>query len=305
GRFADAEAAKAYVRQQGAPIVIKADGLAAGKGVVVAMELDEALAAIDEMFGGAFGEAGAEVVVEEFMEGEEASLFVLSDGEAAVALAPAQDHKRAHDGDAGPNTGGMGAYSPAPVLTPELQERAMAEICRPVIAEMARRGMPFRGVLYAGLMLTATGPRLVEFNVRFGDPECQVVMLRMESDLVPALLACAKGEGLAEVPVTWHDDAAATVVMAAKGYPGDYAKGEEIRGIPAAEATDPQAVVFHAGTRAEGGRILSNGGRVLNVTARGDTLEEAVARAYRAVARIDWPGGFNRSDIGARALRKD
>jgi len=305
GRFADAEAAKAYVRQQGAPIVIKADGLAAGKGVVVAMQLDEALAAIDEMFGGAFGEAGAEVVVEEFMEGEEASLFVLSDGEAAVALAPAQDHKRAHDGDAGPNTGGMGAYSPAPVLTPELQERAMAEICRPVIAEMARRGMPFRGVLYAGLMLTATGPRLVEFNVRFGDPECQVVMLRMESDLVPALLACAKGEGLAEVPVTWHDDAAATVVMAAKGYPGAYAKGEEIRGIPAAEATDPQAVVFHAGTRAEGGRILSNGGRVLNVTARGDTLEEAVARAYRAVARIDWPGGFNRSDIGARALRKD
>jgi phosphoribosylamine--glycine ligase len=303
-RFDDAAAAKAHLRAEGAPIVVKADGLAAGKGVVVAETLAQAEAAVDEMFAGAFGAAGASVVVEEFMAGEEASLFALSDGERVIACGAAQDHKRAHDEDTGPNTGGMGAYSPAPVLTPELEARAMDEIVRPVIAEMARRGMPYRGVLYAGLMLTPEGPKLVEFNTRFGDPECQVLMLRMESDLVPLMLACARGEGL-EGPVAWHDEAAATVVMAAKGYPGAYAKGEEILGLAEAELADPQAVIFHAGTRAEGPRLLSNGGRVLNVTARGASLAEAVARAYRAVARVNWPGGFHRGDIGARALGRE
>lgn len=302
-RFEDAAAARAWIETQGAPIVIKADGLAAGKGVVVAETVAQACEAVDDMLGGAFGSAGASVVIEEFMAGEEASLFAISDGTSVKALGVAQDHKRAHDGDEGPNTGGMGSYSPAPVLTPEMEEDAMARIVRPVIAEMARRGTPYQGVLYAGLMLTETGPRLVEFNVRFGDPECQVLMMRLESDLVPLLLACAQGEGLESLPVDWHDEAAATVVIAANGYPGSYAKGESIRGIAVAES-DPLAVVFHAGTKASGPEILSNGGRVLNVTARGDTLAEAVARAYRAVARIDWPGGFHRTDIGARELNR-
>ena len=302
-RFTDAAEARAYVEAQGAPIVIKADGLAAGKGVVVAETVAQAVAAVDDMLGGAFGAAGASVVIEEFMAGEEASLFAISDGITVKALGVAQDHKRAHDGDQGPNTGGMGAYSPAPVLTPEMEADAMARIVRPVIEEMARRGTPYRGVLYAGLMLTGAGPKLVEFNVRFGDPECQVLMMRLESDLVPLLLACATGEGLEALSVDWHDEAAATVVIAANGYPGSYAKGETIRGIPQAES-DPLAVVFHAGTKAAGPEILSNGGRVLNVTARGASLAEAVARAYRAVARIDWPGGFHRTDIGARELNR-
>ncbi|MCL5778034.1 phosphoribosylamine--glycine ligase [Limibaculum sp. FT325] len=302
-RFTEAAAAKAHLARTGAPVVVKADGLAAGKGVVVAMTLAEAEAAVDDMLGGALGAAGAEVVIEEFMTGEEASLFVLSDGETVLPLAGAQDHKRAFDGDEGPNTGGMGAYSPAPVLTPEVEEKALARIVRPVIAEMARRGTPYRGVLYAGLMIEAGEPRLVEFNVRFGDPEAQVLMLRLASDFVPALMACATG-GLADVTLDWRAEPALTVVMAAKGYPGSYARGSEIRGLEAAAAVEG-VTVFHAGTRADGGRVLANGGRVLNVSATGATVAEARARAYRAVDLIDWPDGFCRRDIAWRALARD
>ncbi len=301
-RFTDAAAARDHVRRQGAPIVVKADGLAAGKGVVVAMTVAEAEAAVDEMFGGAFGAAGAEVVIEEFMQGEEASFFVLTDGETVLPLATAQDHKRAFDGDRGPNTGGMGAYSPAPVMTPEMERRALDEIVRPTIAEMARRGTPYRGVLYAGLMITETGPRLVEFNVRFGDPECQVLMMRLASDLLPALIACAKG-GLGEVALEWRPEPALTVVMAAKGYPGAYVKGSEIRGLERA-AEVPGVTVFHAGTKAAAGSILAAGGRVLNVTATGRDIAEARARAYAAAERIDWAEGFCRSDIGWRAVAR-
>jgi phosphoribosylamine--glycine ligase len=264
-RFTDAAEARAYVRDQGAPIVIKADGLAAGKGVIVAMTLAEAEAAIDDMFGGTFGEAGAEVVIEEFMEGEEASFFVLTDGETVLPLATAQDHKRAFDGDEGPNTGGMGAYSPAPVMTPEMERRTLDEIVRPCIAEMARRGMPYKGVLYAGLMINEGGPRLIEYNVRFGDPECQVLMLRLGSDFLPALIACATG-GLDKVTLDWNPEPAITVVMAADGYPGNYQKGSEITGLDQAGAVEG-VTVFHAGTKSADGRILANGGRVLNVSA--------------------------------------
>ncbi len=299
-RFTDRAAALDYVRAEGAPIVIKADGLAAGKGVVVAMTLEEAEAAVEDMFSGAFGEAGAEVVIEEFMAGEEASFFVLTDGETVVPLATAQDHKRAGDGDTGPNTGGMGAYSPAPVMTPEMERRALDEIVKPTIAEMARRGTPYKGVLYAGLMIGETGPKLVEYNVRFGDPECQVLMLRLATDLVPALMACAKG-GLDKVPMHWADGPALTVVMAAEGYPGSYVKGTEIKGLDQA-AKVPGVTVFHAGTKADGDRILANGGRVLNVSAKGETLAEARDRAYAAISVIDWPEGFNRTDIAWRAL---
>ncbi|WP_118132542.1 phosphoribosylamine--glycine ligase [Oceanicella sp. SM1341] len=302
-RFTDEAEALAYVRAQGAPIVIKADGLAAGKGVVVAMSLAEAEAAITDMLGGAFGAAGASVVVEEFMQGEEASFFVLTDGRDVLALATAQDHKRAFDGDEGPNTGGMGAYSPAPVMTPEMEARALDEIVKPCIAEMARRGTPYQGVLYAGLMIGPEGPRLVEYNVRFGDPEAQVLMLRAGAGMLDALLAAARGT-LGGFAIDWADDPALTVVMAAKGYPGAYAKGEAIGGLAAANAVEG-VTVFHAGTKAEGGAILSNGGRVLNVTATGPTLAEARARAYRAVEAIDWPGGFCRTDIGWRALARD
>jgi phosphoribosylamine--glycine ligase len=302
-RFTEAEAAKAHVRAKGAPIVVKADGLAAGKGVVVAETEAQALGAIDEMFAGAFGAAGAEVVIEEFMTGEEASFFVLTDGTTALPLATAQDHKRAYDGDTGPNTGGMGAYSPAPVMTEATQALAMERIIRPTIAEMARRGAPYQGVLYAGLMIGENGPRLVEYNVRFGDPECQALMMRLGSDLLPVLLACAEGR-LAEAALDWRPDPAITVVMAAEGYPGAYEKGEEIKGLTEASA-DPEVEIFHAGTKAENGRILSNGGRVLNVTARGKTLREARDRAYAAIGKIDWPGGFHRSDIGWRALERD
>jgi phosphoribosylamine---glycine ligase len=302
GRFADRTSALAYLARQPVPIVVKADGLAAGKGVVVAMTREEAEAAVDACFSGAFGAAGAEVVIEEFLEGEEASFFALSDGTAALALATAQDHKRVGDGDTGPNTGGMGAYSPAPVMTPALVERTMAEIIRPTIAGMARRGMPFKGVLYAGLMITAEGPKLIEYNARFGDPETQVLMVRLKSDLLAALLAVADGV-LASMDLRWHDDAALTVVMATNGYPGSYRRGSEIRGLAQAGEVDG-VEVFHAGTRRDGDRILADGGRVLAVTARAPTIAEAQARAYRAVDLIDWPEGFCRRDIGWRAVAK-
>ncbi|MFC5739615.1 phosphoribosylamine--glycine ligase [Sinirhodobacter huangdaonensis] len=299
-RFSDATTAKDYVRAQGAPIVVKADGLAAGKGVIVAMTLDEALAGIDEIFGGAFGAAGAEVVIEEFMAGEEASFFILSDGTDVLPVGTAQDHKRVGDGDTGPNTGGMGAYSPAPVLSAAIQEQVLSEIVRPTIAEMAARGTPFQGVLYAGLMIENGRARLVEYNVRFGDPECQVLMLRLGAQALDLLLACAEGR-LAEVEAQWADDHALTVVMAAKGYPGAYVKGSEIRGL-ADLPEDSAHMVFHAGTVLKDGKVLATGGRVLNVTARGATLKEAQERAYAMVDRIDWPEGFCRRDIGWRAL---
>ncbi len=299
-RFAEAEAARAYVRQQGAPIVVKADGLAAGKGVIVAMTLDEALAAVDNIFGGAFGAAGAEVVIEDFMEGEEASFFVLSDGETVLPIGTAQDHKRVGEGDTGPNTGGMGAYSPAPVLTEAVAERALDEIIRPTIVEMARRGTPYQGVLYAGLMIADGAPRLVEYNVRFGDPECQVLMMRLGAQALDLMLACAERR-LGEARVNWADDHAMTVVMAARGYPGSYEKGSVIAGLDALPE-DSWQMVFHAGTEAREGRVVASGGRVLNVTARGDTLREARDRAYAMADKIDWPEGFYRRDIGWRAL---
>ncbi len=302
-RFTAAAPAKDYVGAQGAPIVIKADGLAAGKGVVVAQTLAEAQAAIDMMFGGGLGEAGAEVVVEEFLEGEEASFFALCDGETAIALASAQDHKRVFDGDQGPNTGGMGAYSPAPVMTAEMTRRAMDEIVIPTVRAMKAKGAPYKGVLYAGLMITDQGPKLIEYNVRFGDPECQVLMLRLMSDLVPALLASADGQ-LRNFDLRWFADAALTVVMAAKGYPGDYAKGSVIEGLEEAAAVEG-VEIFHAGTRRDGARILANGGRVLNVSALGKTVREAQARAYEAVDRIRWPEGFCRRDIGWRAVGRE
>lgn len=303
GRFSQAAAAKEFARAKGAPIVVKADGLAAGKGVIIAMTIGEAEEAIDEIFSGRFGKAGAEVVIEEFMEGEEASFFALCDGTTALALATAQDHKRVFDNDEGPNTGGMGAYSPAPVLTPELVERVMREIIEPTVAAMKSRGTPFKGVLFAGLMLTKDGPKLIEYNARFGDPETQVLMTRLASDILPALIASHDGT-LGDVALNWKDEAALTVVMAANGYPGDYARDTEIGGLEAASAV-PGVQVFHAGTRADGGRILANGGRVLNVTATGKTVGDAQAQAYRAVALIDWPGGFCRKDIGWRAVARE
>ena len=300
GHFTDAEAAKAHVRANGAPIVVKADGLAAGKGVIVAMDEQTALDAIDDMFGGAFGGAGAEVVIEEFMEGEEASLFVLCDGEEILSIGTAQDHKRVGEGDTGPNTGGMGAYSPAPVLSAEIEAKALEEIVKPTMRVMAERGMPYQGVLYAGLMIKDGQPRLVEYNVRFGDPECQVLMMRLGAQALDLMQAAAEGR-LSEARVNWAEDHAITVVMAANGYPGDYQKGTEIKGL-AALPEDSMNMVFHAGTKAEGDKILANGGRVLNVTARGDSLQEARDRAYAMVDQIDWPEGFVRRDIGWRAL---
>ncbi|WP_374291580.1 phosphoribosylamine--glycine ligase [Paenirhodobacter enshiensis] len=299
-RFSDAEAARDYVRAKGAPIVIKADGLAAGKGVIVAMTLDEALAGVDDILGGAFGAAGAEVVIEEFMAGEEASFFILSDGTDVLPVGTAQDHKRVGDGDTGPNTGGMGAYSPAPVLTPAIQEQVLAEIVRPTVAEMARRGTPFQGVLYAGLMIENGRARLVEYNVRFGDPECQVLMMRLGAQALDLLLACAEGR-LGETRAQWADDHALTVVMAANGYPGAYARGTVISGLDTLPE-DSTHMVFHAGTALKDGALIATGGRVLNVTARGATLKEAQARAYEMIDRIDWPEGFCRRDIGWRAL---
>ena len=299
-RFTSADAARDHVRRAGAPIVIKADGLAAGKGVVVAMTLDEALAAIDDMFGGEFGAAGAEVVVEEFMTGEEASFFVLTDGVNALPVGTAQDHKRVGDGDTGPNTGGMGAYSPAPVLTDAVAARAMAEIVMPTIREMARRGTPYQGVLYAGLMIKDGAPRLVEYNARFGDPETQVLMMRLGAQVLDLLLACAEGR-LDQARVNWADDHALTVVVAAKGYPGSYQKGSVINGLDRMPE-DSRHMVFHAGTTLRDGLITANGGRVLNITARGATLEDARNRAYAMIDLLDWPDGFCRSDIGWRAL---
>jgi phosphoribosylamine---glycine ligase len=300
-RFTAAEPARAHVRAHGAPIVIKADGLAAGKGVIVAMTEDEALAAIDDMFGGAFGGAGAEVVIEEFMTGEEASFFVLCDGESVMPLGSAQDHKRAFDGDQGPNTGGMGAYSPAPILSPEIEAQVMDRIIRPTVAEMARRGTPYQGVLYAGLMIDGGQARLVEYNARFGDPEAQVLMMRLGGQVLDLLQACAEGR-LDDIHATWADDHALTVVMAAEGYPGTYDKGSTIGGLEKLPE-DSRQMVFHAGTAKHDGAIIATGGRVLNVTARGHTLTEARDRAYALVDRIDWPKGFCRRDIGWRALK--
>jgi phosphoribosylamine--glycine ligase len=300
-RFDNAKAAKAYLATQPLPIVIKADGLAAGKGVTIAETKAAAEAAIDACFAGAFGEAGAELVIEAFLAGEEASFFALVDGKTALPLATAQDHKRAFDGDQGPNTGGMGAYSPAPIMTPELCARVMAEIVEPTVRALRQAGTPFKGVLYAGLMIENGAPKLIEYNVRFGDPECQPLMLRLKSDLLPALLAVAEGR-LKDTQLEWHDDPALCVVMAAKGYPGAYAKGSEIKGLAAA-ASDASVEIFHAGTRRDGKRILADGGRVLGVTARGKDIAQARDRAYAAIAKIDWPEGFCRTDIGWRALK--
>jgi phosphoribosylamine--glycine ligase len=301
-RFEDAAAARAHVRVQGAPIVVKADGLAAGKGVVVAASVAEAEAAIaDMMEGRVHGAAGAAVVIEECLAGQEISFFALCDGETALPLGAAQDHKRVGDGDTGPNTGGMGAYSPPSVFTEALRDQVMAEIIQPTLAEMARRGTPFRGVLFAGLMLTAAGPKLIEFNVRFGDPECQALMPRLRSDLLAALLAACDGE-LGDFDLRWADLHSLVVVLAARGYPGAYTKGSAIRGLEQAAAV-PGVQVFHAGTaRAQDGKVLANGGRVLGIAGTGATLREARDAAYRAVDAIDWPEGFCRRDIGFRAL---
>jgi phosphoribosylamine--glycine ligase len=299
-RFDAPGPAKAYVRAQGAPIVVKADGLAAGKGVVVAENIREAEIAIDKMFAGELGNAGEQIVVEEFLAGEEASFFALCDGETAIPLASAKDHKRAFDGDKGPNTGGMGAYSPAPVMSEEHARRAMQEIVLPTMKAMNSLGAPYKGVLYAGLMITAEGPKLIEYNVRFGDPECQVLMLRLMSDLVPAMLACCESV-LKTFDMRWYPHPALTVVMAAKGYPGSYAKGSAIEGLEAAAEIEG-VEIFHAGTAARDGRIVANGGRVLDVSATGRTVAEAQARAYAAVDRIRWSDGFCRRDIGHRAI---
>jgi phosphoribosylamine--glycine ligase len=302
-RFGNATDALAYVRAQGAPIVVKADGLAAGKGVVVAKTLREAEDAITMMFDGVFGAAGAEVVIEEFLSGREISFFALCDGETAIALATAQDHKRVFDHDEGPNTGGMGAYSPTPFVTPEIHDQIMSRIILPTVAGMKKRGTPFRGILYAGVMLTEQGPKLFEYNVRFGDPECQVLMLRMMSDIVPAFLASCDGE-LKHFDLRWYDEPALTVVMAARGYPGDYAKGTRIEGLDDAAKIEG-AEIFHAGTVAKDGQILANGGRVLNVCASGKTVTEAQQRAYQAVDRIQWPEGLCRRDIGWQAVARE
>jgi phosphoribosylamine---glycine ligase len=297
--FTDPDAARHYVRERGAPIVLKADGLHAGKGVVVAMTLDEALAGIAQVFSMGGNDP---IVIEEFLEGEEASFFCLVDGETVVPLASAQDHKRVFDGDKGPNTGGMGAYSPAPVMTPAMEARALEEIVRPTAQALARAGTPYRGVMFAGLMITKDGPKLIEYNVRFGDPECQVLMTRLKDDLLTLLLATCDGT-LGKVSVRWRDEHAITVVLATKGYPGDYNSGSEIRGLD--RAGEVEGVnVFHAGTKQAGDKIVAAGGRVLNVTATGKTLEEARARAYQAVDLIDWPEGFCRRDIGWRALAR-
>ncbi|WP_420408551.1 phosphoribosylamine--glycine ligase [Hoeflea sp.] len=301
-RFNNAPKAKAYVRTRGVPIVIKADGLAAGKGVTVAMTLEDAFDAIEDCFEGAYGEAGAEVVVEEFLTGEEASFFCLCDGETALPFGTAQDHKRVGDGDTGPNTGGMGAYSPAPVMTQALVAQTMREIIEPTMRGMAEMGAPFSGVLYAGLMIDETGPKLIEYNVRFGDPECQVLMMRLKDDILVLLSAAASG-GLKHVSARWSDDTALTVVMAAEGYPGTPRKGTVINGVDKAEAAG--AKVFHAGTTLKDGALVANGGRVLNVTARGTDVQSAQARAYEAVDSIDWTGGFCRRDIGWRAVERE
>jgi phosphoribosylamine--glycine ligase len=297
-RFGEAHAAKRFAASLGLPVVIKADGLAAGKGVVVAESAEDSDRAIDTMLE----QARDEIVVEEYLDGEEASLFVLSDGEQVLPLAGAQDHKRAYDGDKGPNTGGMGAYSPAPVLTPAVAEKALEKIVKPTVAAMAARGTPYMGVLYAGLMIKDGEPKLIEYNCRFGDPECQVLMMRLSSDLAITLLA-TRDRQLKHVDLRWSDDPALTVVMAAKGYPGNYGKGSEIRNLDAAAQIDG-VQIFHAATEHRNGKLIATGGRVLNATATGKTVEEAQERAYRAVDLIDWPQGFCRRDIGWRALNR-
>jgi phosphoribosylamine--glycine ligase len=300
-RFTDLAKAEAYLKSQGAPIVVKADGLAAGKGVIVAETVEQAIAAARDMLeGNRFGASGASIVVEEFMDGEEVSLFALSDGEHVLPLVGAQDHKRAFDNDKGPNTGGMGAYSPVPILDQAMFDRSMREIVLPTVRALKDEGTPFKGVLYAGLMIGKSGPRLVEYNCRFGDPECQVLMMRLKSDIVPALVACADG-GLRHFDLRWSDETALTVILATKGYPDSYPRGSEIRGLDAA-AKVPGVQIFHAGTRRDGDRMLANGGRVLNVTAMAHTVQEARERAYRAVDLIDWPEGFCRRDIAWRAV---
>lgn len=301
-RVSDRLAAEAALPDFGLPVVIKADGLAAGKGVIIAETEAEAAAALDAMFDGGFGAAGAELVIEEFMTGEEVSFFALVDGETVLPFGSAQDHKRVGDGDTGPNTGGMGAYGPASIFTSELEARALDEIVRPTARALAEAGTPYSGILYAGLMLTPDGPKLVEYNARFGDPECQVLMMRLESDLLDLMLATAKGELAAAEPPRFTPDAALTVVMAAKGYPGTPEKGGTIAGLDAAEATG--AKVFHAGTALDDDRLVANGGRVLNVTARGKTVLEAQAAAYAAVDAIDFPTGFCRRDIGWREVER-
>ena len=296
-RFTDAAAAKAYVAAEGAPIVVKYDGLMAGKGVTVATSVREAQEAIDALYA---GETGATVVIEECMLGEEASFFCLVDGETVLPLASAQDHKRVFDGDLGPNTGGMGAYSPAPVMTAAMEARALEEIVRPTAREMARQGMPYRGVMFAGLMITKDGPRLIEYNCRFGDPECEVLMLRLKDDLLALLKATVDGQ-IDKMSVRWRPETALTVVMATEGYPGSYPTGSVIANLDKAEAMEG-VTVFHAGTKLDGDRLRANGGRVLCVSAIGETVAEARRRAYAAVKTIDWPEGFCRSDIAYRAL---
>ena len=304
GRFTDYEEAVAYVRDQGAPIVVKASGLAAGKGVILAQTEDEAINALDQMMNNkSFGDAGDEVVVEKFLEGEEVSFFALVDGETALPLISAQDHKAAYDGDKGPNTGGMGAYSPAPVVTPELAQEIMDTIIQPTIDGMVAEGCSYKGVLFAGLMIKDGKPKTLEFNVRFGDPECQVLMARLQSDLVEALEAAATGT-LSEIELTWREEAALVVVMAAKGYPGAYEKGSEIKNLDHANVLEG-VTVFHAGTKDEDGKILAVGGRVLGVTALGSDVEQAQSRAYKAVDAIDWDEGFCRRDIGWRAITRN
>lgn len=303
GRFNNAPKAKAYIRQQGAPIVVKADGLAAGKGVVVAMELEDALEAVDACFEGAFGQAGAEVVVEAYLDGEEASFFCLCDGKTAIPFGTAQDHKRVGDGDTGPNTGGMGAYSPAPVMPDAMVERTMKELIEPTMRGMAELGHPFSGILFAGLMITKDGPQLIEYNTRFGDPECQVLMMRLQSDLLELLAASADGK-LDEVSPTFSDETALTVVMAAKGYPEAPQKGSTIKGLDEAAKTE-DVKIFHAGTALKDGNLVANGGRVLNVTATGGSVSEAQTKVYEAIEKIDWPNGFCRRDIGWRAIIRE
>ena len=301
GRFTEIGPAKEFIRDNGAPIVVKADGLAAGKGVIIAETVAEAEAAVDDMLGsGAFGAAGAEIVIEEFLTGEEASFFALIDGKHALPLVSAQDHKRVGDGDTGPNTGGMGAYSPAPIVTEAMEALVMERIITPTVDAMREEGMPYKGVLYAGLMIEDGEPKLLEYNVRFGDPECQVLMARLMSDVLPALIASRDGV-LDMFDLRWHEEAALCVVMASEGYPGVYDKGSQIRGLETAGALDG-VTVFHAGTRAEDSRVLADGGRVLGVTALQPTIAEARARAYEAVERIHWPQGFCRRDIGWRAI---
>lgn len=298
--FTDIAAAKAYVTAQGAPIVIKADGLAAGKGVIIAETVDQAMEALDDMFGGSFGAAGAEVVIEEFMTGEEASFFVLCDGDQVLPIGTAQDHKRVGEGDTGPNTGGMGAYSPAPVMTPEVTHAALEQIVKPTMAEMVKRGTPYQGVLFVGLMIENGAPRLVEYNVRFGDPECQVLMMRLGAQVLDLMQAAVENR-LDKAQVNWADDHALTVVLAATGYPGDYEKGSVIGGLETLPE-DSSNMVFHAGTARKGGQYIANGGRVLAVTARASDLKAAQQRAYAMIDKIKWPEGFCRRDIGWRAL---